>query len=521
MPSYKTYTTEQYISFFKNKTSNNFGLSDEALADWFMGQAGARPVINSYGVTKANLLSTYIPKIKEYQGEAAFFLFYTVTEGGGAGNWINHYAVDQASDGMGCLISDLEYCKTINNGYNGYPVAMTAPEVAGTPPQENINECQNAYNSVGAGTIGSIIMPSTMAGNAWVFAEEWCLNNQGSSAPSVYFGNPYDLMIKTIKDAGVDPFAGTGSNDGTASPSNPTEQTETKTDNSALREAMLDKLNEMFEALKQKFNKNVYSASQQYMFNKVVKLTREMNQWHVKLSDQALEDLKKILEDAINDILKDTVQSSGTTGSAGSDATPSDSETQNKPVSDRITNALNEIASFIGGGCPGADFGSGDGMGNLESQCFALSGYFAGLMSGKTCARCWVDRGLFSMLSGAGTSFASQLHAAYNWGEAGAQSKDYTGVAMPASDLKVGMIFNVASNFNGPTGDIDGGGKAYLQTISWGHTGVIESFTDSTVTTIEQNAYLAGSSIPNRRVARITYPRDAFLNCISGVVWWD
>ena len=80
MPSYKTYTTEQYTSFLKNSTSNNFGLSDEKLADWFMAQAGARPVITSYGVTKENLLSTYIPKIKEYQGEAAFFLFYTVTE---------------------------------------------------------------------------------------------------------------------------------------------------------------------------------------------------------------------------------------------------------------------------------------------------------------------------------------------------------------------------------------------------------------------------------------------------------
>lgn len=520
MVSYKTYTTEQYISFFKNTTSNNFGFTDEALADWFMGQPGAKPVINSYGVNRSNLLSTYIPKIKEYQGEAAFFLFYTVSEGGGAGNWINHYGVDQGSSGLECLVSDLEYCKSINNGYNGYPVAMTAPEVSGTPPQENINECQNAYNSVGAGTIGAIIMPSTMAGNAWVFAEDWCIANQGASAPAVYFGNPYDLMIKTILDAGADPFSGTGGGN-TASPVNPTQPTETKTDNSALREALLNKLNEMFELLKEKFNKNVYSASEQYKFNQVVKLTRQMNMWTVKLSDQALNEIKKVLEDAIADILKDTVTSSGTIGSGGSGANSSDSETQNKPASDRVTKALNEIASFIGGGCPGADFGSGNGDGNLESQCFALSGYFAGLMSGYTCASVWVQHGYFKQLSGAGTSYASQLHNAYNWGEAGAKTKDYSGVAMPASDLRVGMIFNVASNYNGPSGTIDGGGTAYLQTIAWGHTGVIESFTDSTVTTIEQNAYLAGSPIANRRVARITYPRDAFLNSISGVVWWE
>ena len=515
MTSYKTYTTEQYISFLKNKTTSNFGLSDEQLADWFMGQAGAIPVITSYGVNKQNLLSTYIPKIKEYQGEAAFFLFYTVTEGGGAGNWINHYGTDQGSNGMECLISDLEYCKRIDDGYNGYPVAMDAPEVRGTPPQENINECQNVYNSVGKSTIGSIMMPSTMAGNAWVFGEQWCLDHQGPKPPAVYFGNPYDLMIKTIQDAGVDPFAGTGSTDGVASPSNPTTGKEQVTDNSAKRQAMLEALNRMFDMLKDMFNQNVYTASEQYMFNKVVKLTKNMNLWRVKLSDEALDSIKKTLEDAINSILKDTVKPAGTTGSAGSSPSASDTELQNQPASDRIRNALNEIAAFIGSGTPGADFVSH----NAESQCFALSGYFAGLMSGYTCAMCYTDR--FRGLSGVGTDYASQLHNAYNWGEAGAHAKDYSGVAMPASDLRVGMIFNVASNYTGPTGSIDGGGQAYLTTYQWGHTGVIESFTDSTVTTIEQNAYLANSPIANYHVARITYPRDAFLNCISGVVWWD
>ena len=515
MPSYKTYSTEQYINFFKNKTSNNFGLSDEALADWFMAQPGARPVINSYGVNKQNLLSTYIPKIKEYQGEAAFFLFYTVTEGGGAGNWINHYTSDTSSTGLGCLIDDLEYCKSIDNKYPGFPVAMTAHEVGGTPPQENINQAQDVYKQCGKGTIGSIMMPSTMAGNAWVFAEDWCLAHQGASAPAVYFGNPYDLMIKTIKDAGVDPFTGSGGNDGFASPQNPTKPKEDNVDNSAKRKAMLEALNKMFDTLKDMFNQNVYTCSEQYMFNKVVKLTKNMNLWRVRLSDEALDEVKKILEEAISYILKDTVKPSGQTGSVAYSPSQSDVEQQNKPASDRITKALADIASFIGSGTPGADFGSG----NAESQCFALSGYYAGSMSGYTCASCYSDR--FKMLSGAGTMYASQLHNAYNWGEAGAHTKDYTGVAMPASDLKKGMIFNVASNYHGPTGSIDGGGQAYLQTINWGHTGVIESFTDTTVTTIEQNAYLANSPIPNRHVARITYPRDAFLNAISGVVWWD
>lgn len=306
MPSYKTYSTEQYTSFFKNKTSNNFGFSDEKLADWFMGQAGAKPVINSYGVNKDNLLSTYIPKIKEYQGSASFFLFYTVTEGGGAGNWINHYGSDTGSTGLECLIDDLEYCKQIDGNYPGYPVAMTAPEVAGTPPQENINECQNVYKSVGQGTIGSIIMPSTMAGNAWVFAENWCLQNQGASAPSVYFGNPYDLMIKTIKNAGADPFSGTGGESGTPGNNAPTQTTPSVNTSDLLNSitALLNAIKEQMEILKKASNTNVYGNgnSNVYMFNKYYKLTKMLKLTRVTLSRKLIEDIMNEITKAVTDV---------------------------------------------------------------------------------------------------------------------------------------------------------------------------------------------------------------------------
>lgn len=307
MPSYKTYTTEQYTNFLKNSTSNNFGFSDEKLADWFMGQAGARPVINSYGVNKQNLLSTYIPKIKEYQGEAAFFLFYTVTEGGGAGNWINHYGSDTSSDGLGCLIDDLEYCRSIDNNYPGYPVAMTAPEVSGTPPQENINQAQDVYKQCGKGTIGSIMMPSTMAGNAWVFAEEWCLAHQGASAPYVYFGNPYDQMIKTIQSSGADPFSGEGSSDsGTPGNAAPTETTPS-VDVSDLMKALNELLNvvkEQFDKLKDASNSNVYPLSLNNCFqaNTYYKLTKMLNMTRVTLSRDLLNEIMNTILDALKGV---------------------------------------------------------------------------------------------------------------------------------------------------------------------------------------------------------------------------
>ena len=307
MTSYKTYTTEQYTSFLKNSTSNNFGFSDKELADWFMGQVGARPVINSYGVNKQNLLSTYIPKIKEYQGEAAFLLFYTVTEGGGKGNWINHYESDTRTDGLGCLIDDLEYCKSIDNNYPGYPVAMTAPEVSGKPPQENINQAQDVYKKCGKGTIGSIMMPSTMAGNAWVFAENWCIEHQGSSAPSVYFGNPYDQMIKTIQSSGADPFSGHGSSDG-GTPGNaaPTETTPS-VDVSDLMKAfdeLLKVVKEQFDKLKEVSNSNVYPLSLNNCFqaNKFYKLTKMLNMTRVTLSRELLNDIMNAISEAIHGV---------------------------------------------------------------------------------------------------------------------------------------------------------------------------------------------------------------------------
>lgn len=60
-------------------------------------------------------------------------------------------------------------------------------------------------------------------------------------------------------------------------------------------------VNDFMDKMKKLFNTNVYTASEQYMFNKVVKLTREMNLWKVKLSDEALKELQKALNEALDD----------------------------------------------------------------------------------------------------------------------------------------------------------------------------------------------------------------------------
>ena len=388
----------------------------------------------------------------------------------------------------------------------------------GVVPADVMASGNAEFNSWPAGTIGKTYTGGTAAA-AWGMWYPEALSVRVNGVQN--YGNPLERMADLIFNVWGGSVEGSPNPTPNPAPKPNTEQkVEVKEDNSDKRKGMLDALNKMFDEIKDMFNQNVYRASEQYMFNSVVKLTKNMNLWRVELSDEALDEIKKSLEDAINNVLKDKV--TVTTGTSHGEVKPNENtqQTQNQPANDRITSALNEIASFIGGGCPNADFGIGDGNGNLESQCYALSGYFAGLVSGYTCAMSYTDR--FQPLPQVGDGFnAHSLWSGWNWSIAGAHTKGYQGIAMPASDLKQGMIFCTEAWQNGPTGSVEGGGNAYLVTYGIGHTGVVESFTDSTVTVIEQNAYIRGGSIAPRRVARITYPKQAFLNTVSGVVWWD
>lgn len=388
----------------------------------------------------------------------------------------------------------------------------------GVVPPEVQAQGNAEFNSWPAGTIGKTYTGGTAAA-AWGMWYPQALSARVNGVQD--YGNPLDRMADLIFNVWGGKVEGQSIPNTNPAPQQSTEQkVEIKEDNSDKRNGMLDAVNNMVDMIRDMFNQNVYRASDKYMFNNVIKLTKNMNLWRVQLSDEALNNVKQTLEDAINNVLRDKI--TVTTGTSSGEVKPNENaqHTQQQPATDRITNALNTIAGFIGGGTPGADFGSGDGNGNQESQCYALSGYFAGLVSGYTCAMSY--NGQFQALSAVGDTYnAHSLWCGWNWSDAGAHTQGYQGIAMPAVDLKVGMIFCTAPYQNGPTGNVDGGGNAYLVTYENGHTGVIESFTDSTVTVIEQNAYLANSTIPNRRVARITYPRDAFLNTVSGVVWWD
>lgn len=210
---YKEYNNEQYEKFLSHKLGDNFGISKKTFLDNFMKLkfTDISP-FTTYGVTRKKLEDEYIPLLKSILGGYVFFLLYSYYEGGGQGNWINHFDHDTSATSYGCMRDDAKYLAKISH-WHGSPT-MHADEVLNKAPyiEEDPGSTARMLNRMADGTIGRAYMQSTMAGNAWVFGTKWCVAHQGS-LPNVYFGNPYDSIIDLIKKMGGDPFGAGGKYD--------------------------------------------------------------------------------------------------------------------------------------------------------------------------------------------------------------------------------------------------------------------------------------------------------------------
>lgn len=509
-------SNEQIQAVMRQSVSNDFGISRDTIFATFPNIPTGR---FAYLLNDDRTAVEKIWDIVESEGVSpAVWTAYESNEGyNSSWGWLNH------TSWQGDVYEDARAVARWLKTYDGSGATPAWDDpgggTVGVVPASVQAEGNAEYASWSSGTIGKTYCAGTAAA-AWGMWYPDALSAKVNGVQN--YGNPLERMADLIFNYWGGKVDGKNVGNNNATPSQPNDTSvKTTIDNSAKRKQIEELVNKLIDGIKDKFNRNVHNASMDYMFNTYVRLLKSMNTWRVKLSDQAIEELRQAFITAMNEILKDeTTQVSGST-SGDSKPNSNTQNTQNQPASDRITKALNTIAGFIGGGTPGADFGSGNGYGNLESQCYALSGYFAGLVSGYTCAVSAYGSTFQSLsLIGDGNN-AYNIWSGWDWSPAGAHTKGYPNTAMPASDLKAGMIFGTAPNFNGPTGTVEGGGNAYLQTGSYGHTGVIESFTDTTITTIEQNAYISGGSIAPRRVARITYPLQEFLNTVTGVVWWD
>lgn len=288
---YKKYSDEEYKKFLSLPFGETFGISDNDLANWFVNQRGAQAVVVSYGVNTDNLVNTYIPELKKAFGGAVIFLMATVTEGGGAGNWLNHYGSDTSPDGLGCLKDDIAYVKTTFD--RDFPPAMSAPEVGGTYVEDREGLTMEVYNAVPDGSIGSYFIPSTMAGNSWIFGGNWSEANRGPQAPAVYYGNPYDQIIDAIKSFGADPFK--SGNTAKPNPDTPKQPKEPEAQ-PQLTDVLKNAFDKIIETINDGLKKDVYFGSHSYYMNSNVRVfTKYGNMKQVDFTDSFKKSIMKLL----------------------------------------------------------------------------------------------------------------------------------------------------------------------------------------------------------------------------------
>lgn len=196
MPNKKEYTNEEYTKFLTTPYSSDFGISEDKVISTFMSSASTAQKRLAYGITAENLKSTYIPYLKKQLGSGSYvmFLLTTVAEGGSASlGWVNY--TYRPINGMQAMKADVAYIKNLLNSKG--KVNNWAPETGSCTLEQG---AYDTYNKTVNGDIGRYYMVATLAGNACVWANAWALTQ--------YFGNPYDLIIDTIKKYGGDPFNG-------------------------------------------------------------------------------------------------------------------------------------------------------------------------------------------------------------------------------------------------------------------------------------------------------------------------
>lgn len=168
-----------------------------------------------------------------------------------------------------------------------------------------------------------------------------------------------------------------GSTQSSPQPGSAKPQTEIKID-------LTKTLNEFIDKIKDMFNQNVYSASEQYMFNKVVKLTKNMNLWRVRLSDEALDEINKDLKKALESLLKASQPSE-------KDSIPQGAPTQNPEAPDEENMSDEDKVRYITKMCL-ANCGNANayGIAGLVGNFVGESGINPFTFEAKTY---WVDEG--------------------------------------------------------------------------------------------------------------------------------
>lgn len=199
---YKKRDMKQYKKWLSQPFSTDYGISEDKIIDKFLNYQNAnfqKDIIQYYGLNEENMKSTFAPLLKKELGGIANFLFITMAEGGGAGNYINHYGYNTGGGAVADMKDDIAYIKKVYVDKTMPPV-YEAPEVNGAYAEDFPGTTQKIYDEMPKKSIGAYYMVSTMAGNGWIFGYNDLVSK------NVYFGNPYDSIIDWVEELGGDPY---------------------------------------------------------------------------------------------------------------------------------------------------------------------------------------------------------------------------------------------------------------------------------------------------------------------------
>lgn len=197
--------------------------------------------------------------------------------------------------------------------------------VAGDP--SNDDNASKIYNSLPNGAIccwnttGAYSFYGHITIKAGNWGEDYDTIQQDGARPSVpahYYnmgrlcsqGAAGFLGAVVSDDSGWGGSSPSGSTESSPMPGSPQPSEDAKKQTAEeVSEEIKKALEDFINKLKEMFDQNVFSASEQYMFNKYVKLTKNLNLWRLRLSDEALDKVRDELLKTLKSILSKALAS--------------------------------------------------------------------------------------------------------------------------------------------------------------------------------------------------------------------
>lgn len=199
-----SYTPDQVKSFASTPITSTWGISDSTVEQWFLKQAGARATVAKYGLKSSNI-GEITSAVKAAGVSPVFFYAYTVSEGGGAGGFINHYGSDIAGGGVANAKHDAEYLINQSKIMDSKPSWVDAGNPVDFVPNDVKNSGNADFRSLPSGSIGRAYIAATAA-TTWEVYYPNGLKKEYNKIQD--YGAPLNATMQNIKAMGGDPMQG-------------------------------------------------------------------------------------------------------------------------------------------------------------------------------------------------------------------------------------------------------------------------------------------------------------------------